>query len=915
MQNIRWPIGLVGCSPILLLLWLPGAAWATCGDIVTPQLSGDPVREPITNCTDPFGVTADPQSQYQAVLDDTPLLNGGSFTIETVPATTLFAESVSNQDAMLLEAALYRHEGDDLLLQPDALDLPFSPGQSRDGTLSLTATGTYTLVAKTTVAGESGPTAPGPGSPPGPSPNLVPEPTPELEPEADPASTTQPVWLRELREFLLPPRAFAQQIFVPLTEETYAFTFTIALATPPPPESEPTGASNVLFLPGIQASRLHSAEAVSTGVLRGYSAGERLWEPEQNDDARMLQMTPSGSSVRNIYAPSIIDTVTFDRVPFVSFDVLDVYANFSDFLDGLVRSDTINRWHPYAYDWRYDVFDIVENGTQRTADGSREDIVAVVEALAASSKTGQVTIVGHSNGGLLAKALILELQAQNKADLIDAVTFVGVPQTGTPQALGTILHGYNQSQGNGFVLRRSVAREVMRNFPGVYSLFPTTAYGGAHDNPLITFDDSAQSRKYREFYGAAVDTEQEYLEFLTGAETADDSRDITEPIHIPSTANEVLLDNAMAQHHEKLEGWSAPDHIRVVELVGIGLPTPSALQYASILEPACQSAPTAVSVGCLTNTEPRPFLEFSLLGDETVMGRSAGAYRGAKELYYFDLASISLERKNNNKSAINHGNFMELDALHFLFAQTLLSSSTVTELPEHVSVDLFDFTDEYSVERIASPVYPAAEDPAGNITGVVPAGDGWEVRNEIPGSQYLVFGGVKYLLLPREIDRITTLRGYAEGTYTYTYDILGADGMQRHHTIYQASTTPQMVARYTIRDGERSNLMVDRNGDGEIDGQLNWDGEFIVSSTASTSASSTPETPPLEPPASGSIGDSGEGYDDSSTQATRVRRPTPQVAGVATSSWSVQPAHLAELAAALNALHEILIYIEQRYAR
>lgn len=120
---------------------------------------------------------------------------------------------------------------------------------------------------------------------------------------------------------------------------------------------------------------------------------------------------------------------------------------------------------------------------------------------------------------------------------------------------------------------------------------------------------------------------------------------------------------------------------------------------------------------------------------------------------------------------------------------------------------------------------------------------------------------------------------------------------------------------YTIRHGERSKLRVDLDGDGEIDGQLNWDGEFIASSTTSTSASSTPETPSLEPPASGSIADSGEGFDDSGTQATRVRQPTPQVAGVATSSWSVQPAHLAELAAALNALHEILIYIEQQYAR
>jgi hypothetical protein len=106
--------------------------------------------------------------------------------------------------------------------------------------------------------------------------------------------------------------------------------------------------SSILFLPGIQSSRLYIDTFVGTT--------DRVWEPNHNQDVQQLSMSESGVSVvDDIYTEDVIDEV---------HGFVPVYADFLEYLDSLRTNGTISDFETFAYDWRYNVADIVEDGTQ-----------------------------------------------------------------------------------------------------------------------------------------------------------------------------------------------------------------------------------------------------------------------------------------------------------------------------------------------------------------------------------------------------------------------------------------------------------------------------------------------------------------------------------------------------------------------
>ena len=119
-----------------------------------------------------------------------------------------------------------------------------------------------------------------------------------------------------------------------------------------------------------------------------------------------LFLNPDGTSIETgIYTRDIIDesnSLPLTPPPLFGFNI---YKNFMSFMDGLVASSTIREWRAFPYDWRMDLSDVVAHGAL-LADGSFLDIVAGIEDLARTSATGKVTIIGHSNGGLLGKLII-----------------------------------------------------------------------------------------------------------------------------------------------------------------------------------------------------------------------------------------------------------------------------------------------------------------------------------------------------------------------------------------------------------------------------------------------------------------------------------------------------------------------------
>lgn len=212
-----------------------------------------------------------------------------------------------------------------------------------------------------------------------------------------------------------------------------------------------TCCSSVFFIPGLEASRL----SIDNRRIFGTST-DQLWEPISNIQVQSLYLDTSGSSLQsNIHPSGLVDT---------ALALQPIYQKFIDTMNGLVSKGTIAGWQSYPYDWR---LALTKASTGMIGTST---IVKTIEQMASSSKTGKVTIIAHSNGGLVTKLVYDQLRSKGEEGLVDKVIFVAVPEIGTPQALPSLLHGDGEAIADGLILSASTARGLGVNMPSAYSL-------------------------------------------------------------------------------------------------------------------------------------------------------------------------------------------------------------------------------------------------------------------------------------------------------------------------------------------------------------------------------------------------------------------------------------------------------------
>lgn len=748
----RWRFGVV----LLGMVWLglTQVAAAECGEIIR-EFSGEEERESIVDCVNPFAVTLDPSFSVEHQVNGIVIADGS----ELVATSTGQAFEISAQVTPTggeVTTSLYQHEGADYrqVRGPTENDI------------TLSATGTYTVVTEVITIGGTG------------------------------AAT--PSLFDRVQRWLLPV-AHAQ--IIPITVERFATTFTI---TYEPPEPEPTGASSVLFLPGIQASRLYK-----DGLL----GEDQLWTPTNiySQDIRQLAMDETGQSVNDIYTRDVLD-----QVPGVG----SIYSNLLDHFEELVNQEVISDYRAFAYDWRFSPDTIVQNGV--AYEEGMIDLVETVESLAKEAAGESVTIVSHSNGGLVAKALVAELEKQGKEELIDQMIFIGTPHIGTPKAIGTVLHGYDQAVSVTRlelpVIQADVARAVINNLPGAYGLVPTPAYWEAYEEPLIGIENATATAELFAEYGSLIDDYEEFTRFLRGDD--DLNRELNQSISVPTTVNEDLFELAVDEHTDLLDDWQAPEHIAVTQLVGVGLPTLSLIEYRQVIENDCTVIPGGQIV-CVPREFLKPFAYFSNDGDETVMSLSAEAYAGASEVYYVDMLNV----QPSGDFQIGHVSMTEFDDIHSLISD--LFKSTTSEY-SYLSKIKPTVNTNFDIEVIDSPLTLLATDETGNQTGVIEENGERVIVTEIPGSQYLEFGGSKYFIVPSDVEREVVLIGEAVGGYTLTLATLESDNETIINSVLQnATVTPTTRITYEKNASGYSTLKTDFDGDGVIDLETTPDGDLI----------------------------------------------------------------------------------------
>ncbi len=565
------------------------------------------------------------------------------------------------------------------------------------------------------------------------------------------------------------------------------WTFTTQVRGSIEPECTENCFSNILFLPGIKATELYEGES-------------KRWLPGLfNFDGGRLGMDENGESVNNI---------TVGEPMKRAYGVLEIHDVFEDFLDELKEGGTIVDWQSAPYDWRYDVYDVVARD-QFMRDGSTRRLVEQVRSLAATSKTGRVTLIAHSNGGLVGKALIDALGED--ADLVDRFVMVGTPQLGTPSSIPAMLHGIGQGlpiDAAPFAMSPATARALSENMPGVYGLLPLGSYVNLVSDPIVEFDDSASASSYRAAYGEGIETRDELLSFLEGGEGR--TKPSVGDTLTPTILNQSMLTNTEASRN-LLESWVPPVGIEVVEIVGWGLDTIRGLKYRE------RSCP--LFSGC-TFLDVEPLLTAE--GDGTVVSPSADAIGSA---YYLDLSMFN----DANQTSWSHANVLAVssvqDFVRDIITNTSREAPYITTTKPETSA-----SDNRLRLSVHSPITIGIRDEEGRFTGVQPNPDASSdipvVVQEIPNTYYLAFGEGKYVGFKSGASHEVVMSGTGTGTFTLEIDEVVDDEVVDTATYSDIPVATTTIAILTITDiTNKSVLAIDEDGDGSVDDLTNPDGE------------------------------------------------------------------------------------------
>lgn len=547
--------------------------------------------------------------------------------------------------------------------------------------------------------------------------------------------------------------------------------------------------SNVLFLPGFKGSILQNGS-------------DTIWPPTiLSNDIPQLALTSGGESVNDVKVAGILKYTSLGGL----FST-DVYGGFSDYMDSISGDgNLITEWLPLAYDWRFLPENIIAEGIK--TDAGVVDVIESIENLASNSKTGKVTIVGHSMGGLMGKAIIKKLEEDGKADLVDAFVMVGTPQLGTPQAVASLLHGDGESILGGLIVNSSEIRAIGQNMPSAYNLLPSPRYFDEVIDPVLKFDPNASfTENWRIAWGDFINTYTQFLSFMTNT---DELRE--KPAKTNLKTPEILRPDLMgdvASFHEEFDEYEFPEHIRVVQVAGWGLPTTKAVNYTTKhFLPGYEASP--------------PTRE----GDGTVVYASAISST-TDETYFFNI--------------FDHNKFLDSNAQH----RDLLNTNTLKNIVETIvkkeTMSNIDFIstakptpanlDDVLIVSSYSPVILGAYDQSGNFTGIDPnqdlSADILLISEEIPGSTFSYTSESQHIFLPKEGSYDFVYIGVGSGPTTVTIENFSADTVIPVASYTDMPTTTDTLATFAVESSapENTNIALDTNGDGTTDETILPDG-------------------------------------------------------------------------------------------
>jgi parallel beta-helix repeat protein len=589
-----------------------------------------------------------------------------------------------------------------------------------------------------------------------------------------------------------------------------------------------TGHSNIIFFPGIMGSRLFERSADCGSTHDVLPTERERWVAMQDCDHEYLalDLAGRGKSVFQLYtkegtAGAVDDTYS-----------LNIYQSFMNDLDWWKNHDhIITDYSIIPYDWRLSLEDILQNGAL-SSDGKLSYgtdqgfysayIFKQLKAMQESSDSGKVTIIAHSNGGLVTKALIQKLKDDNNplANNIDDIIFVAVPQAGTPDAIGGLLYGTKLGPW-GVVMSAEQSRDLLRYMPVGYNLLPSSSFGVSVFTPFIEFEGNAVSSEITTRYGSSIDTYDELTDYLLGGDGRPEAS--YEDTNSPARLNKRLLAQATSTH-QILDNWTPATSTTVYEIAGWGLYTTEGYRYSKnkICEPGTFSSRQGkITIPCLGyHYEIKIEDRKTINGDKTVIEKSAHLMQisTTTKKYW-----VNLEEYNSQDFTVNreHKDIFEVDTLRPFIRSIVVNNITVQPFITDNNYSLTPSGREFVKYVIHSPLNLNVYDTLGNHTGISPEG---LVENGIKGSQYSELGESKTIIIPAEVAHTLNLDAYASGSFTLDIETLVGDTVTAS-TTFEAVPTATTTKANIVWDPQTeisssTALNIDFNADNVVDVSL-----------------------------------------------------------------------------------------------
>ena len=646
------------------------------------------------------------------------------------------------------------------------------------------------------------------------------------------------------------------------------------IESPTEPESPCTENchSNVLFLPGIMGSRLYE-ESESCDILFPDAEQERWFSMNDCDQLR-LRTLATGDSIYNIYTKPSSDHVVNSTLGF------NLYKSFVEDLETWQQEGFIAEAQVIPYDWRLQFADIlnttkVDDRVVHDPDSSYTESYLYQELtqLASTSRTGNVTLVTHSNGGLLAKYLLMVLEQHNDPLLekIDALVLVGVPQVGTPSSLLGILHG--DSLGPlGIITSQQTARTLMNTAPFAHHLLPSSEYFSAVTTPVVTIADGEVTSSWRDQFGTAITNSTDMEAFLheNNGRPKPEAHNLLQPEVV---AGDMLT--YASDVHASLDAWQPPPSMQVYQVVGTGILTPTTIEYFT--DTKCVNRNPLLLFAC---TETGPTLGYRVVhardGDATVASPSAGIMTESLQVerWWLDFKAY-----NSDNFSRQHRDMLEVPDLREFVADVVskqIDSSYTYITPSEPALSLSD--------RIEFTLHSPLDLQVRSTTGVISSS-----TQSIVGGVYRRYGEVQFISVPVDTaDLELILTGQASGSFTLEVkELQGDTSTSTSFTAIPTATSTIVRAHIPAKSSELV-LELDAEGDGEVDAvaRVAADGTTMIEEREVTTAAEASTTAPT------------------SRISTRIKSPVPQVAGVSYAGFT--PAELEELGILLERLEELL---------